>query len=372
MSKAALSLERVYFDPALEETPWGLRALEAFASFRPEPRERESLKEELLFGCQDPLAEGKKVLLLSPYPGQLVKRCPGTKGYTCCGYWVINALLNCPMDCSYCILQGYLQEPYIVLNLPLDKAFEEVRRLLDLRPRHILRLGTGELSDSLALDPWIGFNQEAISFFSRLEGALLELKTKAQEVDHLLGLDHRSRTVISWSLNPQRIVEKEEIHTAPLRQRLEAARRCQEAGYPLGFHFDPIIEYPGWEEDYRGLIEELFRHVDPRGVIWISLGTLRYPPGLERVIRKRFPATEVLQGELLPAEDGKFRYLKPLRIGIYRRVVSWLREHYEDLFIYLCMEREDVWQEVFGRKPGGTAALMDLFDSKVREFFRRW
>ena len=155
-------------------------------------------------------------------------------------------------------------------------------------------------------------------------------------------------------------------------QRLEAARRCQEAGYPLGFHFDPIIEYPGWEEDYRGLIEELFRHVDPRGVIWISLGTLRYPPGLERVIRERFPATEVLQGELLPAEDGKFRYLKPLRIGIYRRVVSWLREHYEDLFIYLCMEREDVWQEVFGRKPGGTAALMDLFDSKVREFFRRW
>ncbi|RLA94193.1 MAG: radical SAM protein, partial [Deltaproteobacteria bacterium] len=291
MNKAALSLERVYFDPALEETPWGLRALEAFASFRPEPRERESLKEELLFGCQDPLAEGKKVLLLAPYPGQLVKRCPGTKGYTCCGYWVINALLNCPMDCSYCILQGYLQEPYIVLNLPLDKAFEEVRRLLDLRPRHILRLGTGEFSDSLALDLWIGFNQEAISFFSQLEGALLELKTKAQEVDHLLGLDHRSRTVISWSLNPQRIVEKEEIYTAPLQRRLEAARRCQEAGYLLGFHFDPIIEYPGWEDDYRGLIEELFRHVDPRGVIWISLGTLRYPPGLERVIRERFPAT---------------------------------------------------------------------------------
>lgn len=346
--------------------------MEAFASFRPEPRGRESLKEELLSRCEDQILEGKKILFLSPYLGQFLKRCPGTRGYTCCGYWVINTLLNCPMDCSYCILQGYLQEPYIVLNLPMERAFEEVRRVLDLRPRHILRVGTGELSDSLALDPWVGFNQEAISFFSRLEGALLELKTKAHEVDHLLGLDHRSRTVISWSLNPQRIVEKEEKHTSPLDRRLEAARRCQEAGYPLGFHLDPIIYHPGWEEDYRGLIEGLFRRVDPRGVIWISLGTLRYPPRLERIIRERFPTTEVLQGELLPAEDGKVRYLKPLRIEIYRKVVSWFKEHSEDLFIYLCMEREDVWQEVFGRKPGGTTGLMELFDSRIREFFRRW
>ena len=360
------SIRSVFYDPSLEECPWGRSVLDRFATFNPKPVRRTKLKEDLLLRSPDPIGEGKGILYLTPFRGPLVKRCPGTKGYTCCGYWVANVVVGCPMDCSYCVLQGYLDEPYITLQLPWQKVFDEVRSLI--RSPSILRVGTGELSDSLALEPLLGFVVEAIPFFATIDGAILELKTKAAWVEGLLDLEHRGRTVLAWSLNPDPVISWEEHRTAPLRERLRAAQRCQEAGYPLAFHFDPMIHYPGWEEDYRGLVEELFRWVDPQGIIWISLGTLRFPLGLEKIIRGRFPRSSILSGELLPSEDGKQRYLKPLRIEMYRKMRSWLREFAPDLFIYLCMEREDVWKEVFGWSPGGTRGLRALFDQHVRDF----
>jgi hypothetical protein len=74
-------------------------------------------------------------------------------------------------------------------------------------------LGTGELSDSLALDSVFPISPILISFFAQRDHAVLELKTKSAEVDHLPHLDHRKRTIISWSLNPPEIIEGEEMGT---------------------------------------------------------------------------------------------------------------------------------------------------------------
>ena len=184
----------------------------------------------------------------------------------------------------------------------------------------------------------------------------------------ILALDHRGKTVISWSLNPQQVIQQEEHGAAALGARLEAARLCADAGYPLGFHFDPLISYPGWEEDYHGVVDLLFEKIAPSHVIWVSLGGLRLPPALKQVAQKRFPFSRIFSGELVPGEDGKLRYLKPLRVRLYRRMVEWLRAYDEQLFIYLCMERRDVWLEVFGNTPGSTEGLNRSFEQRVNFF----
>jgi hypothetical protein len=48
-------------------------------------------------------------------------------------------------------------------------------------------------------------------------------------------------------------------------------------------------------------------------------------------------------------------------------MVSWLRAYDEGLFIYLCMERQDVWEGVFGSAPvpGDTAGLNQRFETHV-------
>jgi DNA repair photolyase len=157
--------------------------------------------------------------------------------------------------------------------------------------------------------------------------------------------------VVSWSLTPAEIVEKEEHGTASFSARLAAARRVQTAGYKLGFHFDPLIEYPGWEKGYQDTVARIFSALDPRRVAWISLGSLRLTPALRATMRRRFPETRLLSGEQVPCADGKWRTFQALRVKMYRALAGWLKEAAPQVPLYMCMETAPVWEKVFGRAP---------------------
>ena len=305
-----------------------------------------------LLTSSDPLGKGKRQLLLMRHKGDFLKKCPGSEGQVCCNYFVINFASNCPMECSYCYLQEYLaHNPALKVFSNVDDLLEEAYRLLSRHRRFFFRIGTGEITDSLALDPYIGFSAEVIPFFAEQPNVLLELKTKSDRVDGLLDLDPKGRVVVSWSMNPQRIIERDEHLTASFDERLVAARRCQEAGYKLGFHFDPMIEYPGWEEDYQTMVERIFTVVDQRRIAWLSMGVLRNTPALKRTMRKRFPSTRLLSGEQVLCPDGKMRYFQPLRVKMYRKMLRWIRNASPTVFVYLCMESREVWEQVFGFAP---------------------
>jgi spore photoproduct lyase len=364
-----IALQEVYVDPAMETSPVVQRIRQGLDHLPWHARaDLDHVIQEVISYHADPCGEGKKILLIRPFPGRLVKDCPGTAGHICCGYKTINVLTNCPMDCSYCILQEYLNNPCLTFYPEFAKIFEEIEEILTKYPHRVFRFGTGELGDSLILDKIVGFAHAAVPFFAAKRNAVLELKTKSAEVDHLLTLEHRGKTVISWSLNPPRVIEQEEHLAAPLDERLKAARRCSDAGYPVGFHFDPLIWYPGWEVDYQGVVDLLFGQIDPCRVMWVSLGGLRFPPALKQVAEKRFPDSRIFTGELIPGEDGKLRYIKPLRVAMYQRMVEWLQAYDKGLFIYLCMERGDVWHEVFNSTPGSTVELNRRFEQRVTCF----
>jgi spore photoproduct lyase len=361
--------QEVYVDSSLEGLPVVRRIRQGLDGLPWHYRaDLNRVIQEVISYHADPCGTGKKIILIRSFPGRLVKDCPGTIGHICCGYKIINVVTNCPMDCSYCILQEYLNNPCVTIYPDFEKVFGEIEEILERHPDRIFRFGTGELGDSLILDSIVGFADEAIPFFAAKNNAILELKTKSSCVDHLLSLDHRGKTVVSWSLNPPRIIEEEEHLAALLEERLQAARRCSDAGYPLGFHFDPLIFYPGWEEDYRTVVDLFFERIDSRRVMWVSLGALRFPPFLKHVAQSRFPNSRILTGELIPGEDGKLRYVKPIRVKMYKRMVSWLRAHDEGLFIYLCMERPDVWQAVFNSTPERIEGLNGWFERRVACF----
>ncbi len=365
-----VQIEKIYLEPKAEKDWVTQHILKCFPHV---PVERIQDKRVLIkqsLSESDPIGTGKKNLLITHFYGRRLKPCPGTSRHICCGYYVINGMTNCPMDCAYCVLQGYLNNPFLTLYSNWDDLLQEIEHFLSIHPSPLCRLGTGELSDSLALEPFFPISQFLVPFFSK-KGALLELKTKSTQVGDLLSLDHRGRTVVSWSLNPPRLIEEEERGTASLEERIQAARKCQEAGYPVGFHFDPMIEFEGWEEEYARVIHLLFDQIDPKRVIWISLGGFRYPPQLKAIVEERFPGTRIFLGELFPGRDGKFRYFKEIRKEMYRRMTEWLKSVDPDLFIYLCMESKEVWGEVFGWSPVNHRHLNQLFEERVNHFMRR-
>jgi spore photoproduct lyase len=295
---------------------------------------------------------GKSRLWLGRHRGDFLKKCPGSEGQVCCNYFVVNFASNCPLDCSYCYLQDYLADnPALKVFSNVDDLIAESDRLLSRHRKFFFRIGTGEITDSLALEPYIGFCREIVPFFAEQPNCLLELKTKSDRVESLLELDSKGRVVVSWSMNPQKVIDRDERLTASFEERLEAARRCQQAGYKIGFHFDPIIEYPGWEDDYREMVQKTFAVIDPRRIAWLSMGVLRQTPALKRIMRERAPATRLVAGEQVLCPDGKMRYFQPLRVSMYRKMLKWIRSASPTVFVYLCMESREVWEGVFGFAP---------------------
>ena len=108
-------------------------------------------------------------------------------------------------------------------------------------------------------------------------------------------------------------------------------------------------------------MDAIFEQINPGSIVWISLGTLRYPPRLKPIIRSRFPRSKIVYEEFIPGQDGKMRYLKPVRTEMYSHVYSRIRTHDRNVFVYLCMEGTDVWQKVFGWTPKSSAGLARLF-----------
>ena len=305
---------------------------------------------------------GKNALVLMRYPGRFIRNCQGSGAEICCNYFVVSYAWNCHMECTYCILRSYLNNEALVVCTNFEDLLREVEETLRQNPAGTFRIGTGELADSLALDHITCFSRKMVPFFASLPNAILELKTKSDQISNLKDLDHGGHTVISWSMNSKRICRTEEFKTATFEERIGAALQCQKWGYKLGFHFDPILYYEGWEDEYREAIREIFSIIDPGTVAWISLGALRFPPHLREIVRRQFPKSKVPCGEFVPGHHGKLRYFRPIREEIYRKMKSWIHEVAPQVFVYLCMENRLVWQRSFGAAPRDTTDLSDQMD----------
>jgi spore photoproduct lyase len=305
--------------------------------------------------------EDDDILEIVGFRGRFVKPCPGTRFYTCCGYQILHLGMQCSLGCSYCILQAYFPSSNLRIFANIAGMWQQLEDHLR-SSRRVHRIGTGEFTDSLLLDSLTRMSEDLVPFFAERPNAVLELKTKTANVDLLEKLDHRGHTIVAWSLNSPAVIASEETGTISLGERLEAARRCQRWGYRLAFHFDPLIMHPNWQQNYAEVVDRLSASVDPAGIAWISLGTLRFMASLRRIVRRRHPHSVILDEEFVPGLDGKLRYFRDLRVEMYHHLSGLLREMRRDLCIYCCMESEDVWRESLGFSPaerGGLGAMLD-------------
>jgi spore photoproduct lyase len=319
--------------------------------------------------------EGKSTLKLSEKKGEVFDTCSTmSKKYVCCNIKVIKAVKNCPYDCSYCFLQNYLNDGTTTVVSDIDAIMEEVIAKTEAQPWRLWRIGSWELGDSLALEDETGQAAALVEAFSKLPNAVLELKTKSNKVNSLLELDHKEKTVVAWSLNTEHIVNHQEHRTARLQERLDAIESVIKAGYPVAFHFDPMVVYDGWESGYTDLIQRLFEVVKGENIAWISVGSLRFNPEMKKKMEINFPKQTLTSEEMVLGDDGKVRYIKPMRLKLYRHITTELMRHLGvsslsplqepspnlPLFYY-CMERPDVWVKTLGDTPEGIGHLDYLF-----------
>ncbi len=272
-------------------------------------------------------------------------RCPVASPRTlCCNLQTLDAVDNCGYGCSYCSIQSFFDGKQI----HFDRGFADKLRQLELDPQKTYHIGTGQSSDSLMWGNSHGVLDAVIEFARENPNVILELKTKSANVNHLLRADAPKNILCTWSLNTPTMILHEEHGTASLEKRLAAARKVADAGFTVGFHFHPIIQYEGWREDYPAIVEQLGAMFAPEQVALVSMGTLTYIKPVMREIRNKGIPSQILKMPLVDA-DGKLSYPDDIKLDLFRTVyrafpAAWR----ESVFFYLCMENRRFWQPVFG------------------------
>lgn len=319
-------------------------------------------------------SRSKKLLHITQFKGQFFKRCPGAsqkRALTCCNYHVLNLGQQCNMNCSYCYLQSYLNTPTMKMYSNIEDALGELKKMAEEFPEQPFRVGTGEVIDSLSVDEITLYSRDLIQFFKNYPKWTLEFKTKSNKVDQFLDMDHGGNVLTSWSINPQFIISKEEHGTASLEERLTAARKCADKGYPLSFHIDPMIYFEGWQKTYSDFFEELTRRFKPQEVQVISIGSPRFQPEQRHMMRERFGMDSlIVNSEMFPSEAGKLRYDLGIRTEMYNFALQKFRQIDPLWKVYMCMETPESWIQVFDKSPNQVNELKNFFKPlpKIRPF----
>ncbi len=294
--------------------------------------------------------------------GEFWKPCPGTtRDYWCCGYQILTPATGCGMYCSYCVLQTYFDHCHQTVFTNLDDCESEIAGKMARRPG-VVRFGTGEFADSLYLEPRLRLSRHMAAMVRPYPRALIEFKTKTAHTRQLADVANPGQVIVGFSMNTPRVVAETERNTAPLEARLAAAREAIDNGFWVAFHFDPMIWYAGWEQEYRALTRRILEFIDrPNRIAWWSLGAFRCPPSLKEHLRERNRHVFLFSGEIILGEDRKYRYFRPVRSAFYRAIREEIEAVAPEITLYLCMENRGVWEDsgMIERIPDGLTAYLD-------------
>ena len=263
----------------------------------------------------------------------------------CAKFYKLTAYNNCNFWCEYCYLYlTFRTQPVSTHFMNYEQMYDEIKKFDRSRaPSSLKLLNLGELGDPLAVDYITGFAKQIIPFMpEHAPGTRLLFLTKSDCVDGILNLNHGGQSIISFSVNTEKVFQQLEHRTASPESRLKAAANVQKAGYEVRLRIDPVIFYSTWEKDYSELVDKIFRFVRPTR---ITIGEYRPSNGLANHISSRFPDSPLLRiNKNLVREGGKLRYPKGLRIKMFGTIIEAIKKYGSDIDIALCKEQPEIWK----------------------------
>ena len=260
----------------------------------------------------------------------------------------LHSAWGCLHTCDYCCIGEFLT---IMVNLE-----EMVARLDALLDEHAwCKLWKYDnITDQITFEPEYGASALMVDYFARRDDEYLLLYTKSDNVEHLLDLDHRGHTIISWTISSATVAREIERGAPSTSERIEAMRRCREAGYHVRCRFSPIIPVRGWREENAAMIAELLGAARPDVITMDALAHLGGPRLAECLdvglldpewlaAFERMYETEPRDRTYWPG--GKQIFPHELRAGMYRFMVERIRAHDRDMPISFCDETPEIWAE---------------------------
>ena len=275
----------------------------------------------------------------------------------CQSAWEIHCAFGCLHACDYCHVR-----PCYSIMLNLEELAEGIRAFGETIPSQNLYKFDNQ-TDTICLEPEYGASEVMVSMFADWPGRYLLLYTKSDNVEHLLNLEHKGHTLISWTVSCDTVASRLEKFTPSLEARIRAIELCQDAGYPVRVRFSPICPARDWRADTRDMVRRLLERATPdlfsidvlgwmdisqiRGAIDLSLFDPDYVAELDR-----------LDAEGFVRNNRKHVWPHAMRAEILRFTIEEIKRTRPEQPVSICMETTEMWDELgplMAMEPGNYA-----------------
>lgn len=258
-------------------------------------------------------------LILAAKQGSRILPTPPDYGLGADQHYYFSHMLNCLYDCRYCFLQGMYQSANYVLFVNYEDFQADLSTTLDQNPSKQCFFFSGYDCDSLAMDKVTGFTNSFLPFFAQHNNAWLELRTKSVNISSLLERDSIPNVVIAFSMNPEPVADALEHKAPPIKARLSALKKLANAGWKVGFRFDPLIHFEDGIEVYKPFIDRVFDSIPSESVHSVTLGTFRSPKNVFKKMESLYPKEPLFMGNL-QLKNGSIGYQQEIEQTLFNQV----------------------------------------------------
>lgn len=307
-----MKFDSVYYEPEVLNYTLGNQLHEKFNTLEWHPITSHNKIEEMISKPNSEFAKMKRHLIIG-----VRKTHKYTENHKISDFLVPYTSSGCSAMCLYCYLVcNYNKCSYLRLFVNREQMLDKVMRTAE-KHETSMTFEIGSNSD-LVLENTITGNLEwTIPRFAKAEKGFLTFPTKFHQVEPLLSLEHKGRTIFRMSVNPQEYIRNIEIGTSSLEKRIDAANRMCAAGYPTGLLIAPVILIDGWEDQYSALIIQLADMLSPKlkSQLVLEIIFMTYS-NIHRFINKEaFPnSTELYDKEQMTGRArGKYGYRNEVR-----------------------------------------------------------
>ncbi len=217
---------------------------------------------------------------------------------------------GCSAMCLYCYLVcNYNKCSYMRLFVNREQMMDKLIKTAKQSDKD-LTFEIGSNSD-LVLENTITDNLPwTIETFAKEEKGHLTFPTKFSMVESILHLDHKGRTIVRMSVNPQEIISRIELGTSPLLDRIQAINAACDADYPAGLLIAPVILVDHWQEKYTELLKILAQGLSTKAkrTMFIEIIFMTYSFVHRAINGEAFPKAPELYNPFLMTGRGRGKY----------------------------------------------------------------
>ncbi len=287
---------------------------------------------------------GHLVTSVDQHPHQLDQK----NDAVCWPTFNFGTMAGCPHGCLYC--GAGRTGRFLTLALNLEEHMEKVvGPVIEAYPWNKVFRMILSGADLIALEPEYGLHDLFSRKLAEYDERYGYFHTASSNVDWLADLPHKDRLVGVWSTTCEAVATHIEPGGVSAKDRIEAARKCQEAGIPVRYKFKPIFPVRNWREEYARIIEYALKRSKPE-----SIGFCLYIWNTYDSMMKTLPS-DLLDPECLRAARDAAEEMKGQRTGpfphhvrseVYRFLIREVRRWDADVLLYVSTETREMWDEL--------------------------